>query len=81
MVRMRIEDGGSGVPPEALPRIFQKFYRVPGPGVRSRRGSGLGLALVKGLTEAMGGQVRASSSELGGLAVDLWFRVAAVPAE
>ncbi len=75
MVRIRVEDGGSGVPPEALPRLFEKFYRVPKRRDPARRGSGLGLAVVKGLTEAMGGAVGAADSDLGGLAIDLFFHV------
>ena len=73
-VRIRVEDGGPGVPPEALPRLFEKFYRVPKRRDSARRGSGLGLAVVKGLTEAMDGSVAASASDLGGLAIDLRFR-------
>ena len=56
-VRITIEDGGPGVPPEALPRLFEKFYRVPRKGEGSRRGTGIGLAVVRGLVEAMGGRV------------------------
>jgi two-component system, OmpR family, sensor histidine kinase KdpD len=77
MVRLRVEDGGPGVPPEALSRLFDKFYRVPGRRDPARRGTGLGLALVRGLVEAMGGTVAASASDLGGLAVDV--RLPATP--
>jgi two-component system sensor histidine kinase KdpD len=70
-VRLVVEDGGPGVPEEHLGRIFEKFYRgVPATGA-SRRGSGIGLAIVRGLTEAMGGAVAAERSSLGGLAVTL----------
>jgi two-component system sensor histidine kinase KdpD len=70
-VRLVIEDAGPGVPDEALGRIFEKFYRV-GPAIGgSRRGSGIGLAIVRGLTESMGGSVTARRSALGGLAVVL----------
>jgi two-component system, OmpR family, sensor histidine kinase KdpD len=76
LVLLRVEDGGPGVPATALPRLFEKFYRVPQARDSARRGSGLGLALVKGLTEAMGGTVTAGRSALGGLAVDLRLRTA-----
>ncbi|HLX34371.1 MAG TPA: ATP-binding protein [Candidatus Limnocylindrales bacterium] len=69
-VRLTIEDGGRGVPIEALDRLFEKFYRVPGHDRGSRSGTGIGLAVVRGLTEAMGGTVTARASELGGLAID-----------
>jgi two-component system, OmpR family, sensor histidine kinase KdpD len=66
---LRFEDGGQGLPPEALGKIFEKFYRDPSAHSRSGRGTGLGLAVVKGMVEAMGGSVTAGRSELGGLAV------------
>ena len=68
-VVVTIEDGGPGVPDDALPRLFEKFYRVPRKGEGSRRGTGIGLAVVRGLVESMGGTVTARRSELGGLAV------------
>jgi two-component system, OmpR family, sensor histidine kinase KdpD len=78
-VKVTIEDGGPGVPAEHLPRLFEKFYRIPRKGEGSRRGTGIGLAVVRGLIEAMGGQVVARPSALGGLAVD--FDVPVAPAE
>ena len=71
MVRVTIEDGGPGVPAEALPRLFEKFYRVPRKGEGSRRGTGIGLSVVRGLVDAMGGRVTARPSSLGGLAIDI----------
>ena len=70
-VRLSVEDSGSGVPEAALEHVFDKFYRVPDAPRHSRRGSGLGLAVVHGLVEAMGGRATARASELGGLAVDV----------
>lgn len=70
-VRLTVEDGGPGVPDDALPRLFEKFYRVPGGPRGSRSGTGIGLAVVQGLVEASGGRVRAHRSALGGLAVDI----------
>jgi two-component system, OmpR family, sensor histidine kinase KdpD len=77
-VRITIEDGGPGVPPESMPRLFEKFYRVPRKGEGSRRGTGIGLAVVRGLVDAMGGRVAARPSELGGLAVDVDLPIAAL---
>ncbi len=71
VVTVVVEDGGPGVPADALPRLFEKFYRAPGAKAVSQRGMGIGLSVVKGLVEAMGGQVNARPSELGGLAVEL----------
>jgi two-component system, OmpR family, sensor histidine kinase KdpD len=78
-VLLRIEDGGPGVPPEALAHLFDKFYRVPGRRDPSRRGTGLGLALVRGIVEAMGGSAQASASDLGGLAVEIRLPAMAGP--
>lgn len=80
-VRVTIEDAGPGVPPAAMSRLFEKFYRVPGSGGGSRAGTGIGLAVVRGLIEATGGRVAARRSELGGLAIDIDLPVAIVPAE
>jgi two-component system, NtrC family, sensor histidine kinase KinB len=53
-VRLEVEDHGPGIAPEYLPRLFEKFYRVPGspPG-----GAGLGLSIVRDVVEAHGGKV------------------------
>lgn len=59
-----VSDTGSGIPPEHLPHIFDRFYRVDAARARDAGGSGLGLAIVKQLVEAHGGEVSASS-ELG----------------
>ena len=79
-VRLTVEDSGPGVPDAALSRLFDKFYRVPGQR-SSRHGTGIGLAVVSGLVEAMGGHVAARKSELGGLALDIDLPLAQVPAE
>jgi two-component system, OmpR family, sensor histidine kinase KdpD len=69
-VQLVVEDAGPGVPAAALPHLFERFYRVPArKGAGSDGGSGVGLAVVRGLATAMGGSVEARSSELGGLAV------------
>ncbi len=71
LVRLTVEDDGPGVPDEVLGRLFEKFYRVPAGRRRSREGTGIGLAVTRGLVEATGGTVVARRSELGGLAVDI----------
>jgi signal transduction histidine kinase len=80
-VRLTIEDAGDGVPDASLARLFDKFYRVPGRSAGSRSGTGIGLAVVRGLVEAMDGRVAARRSELGGLAVDIDLPVARATAE
>lgn len=75
-VRLVVEDGGTGVPEELLPRIFERFFRVVRPREGSRRGTGIGLAVVRGLIEATGGTVVARRSDLGGLAIELALQIA-----
>jgi two-component system sensor histidine kinase KdpD len=79
VVEVLIEDDGAGVPTSALPRLFEKFYRVPG-AQPSRSAMGIGLTVVAGLARAMGGDVEARPSELGGLAVAVALRAAPRPA-
>jgi signal transduction histidine kinase len=61
--------------------VFDKFYRAPATAIGVRPGTGIGLAVVKGLVEAMGGRVEALPSDLGGLSVVLSLPRASLPAE
>ena len=68
-VVLTVSDDGPGVPPEQLPRIFDRFYRA---GVPSRRaGSGLGLAIVAAVAAAHDGQATAAGNEPHGLRITL----------
>lgn len=64
MVKVSVADTGQGIAKKELPHIFNHFYQVEQSGVRAKGGSGVGLAIVKHLVEAHGGQV-AVESELG----------------
>ena len=56
-VRFEVRDSGIGIPAEDVPHLFQKFYRVDNSDTREIGGTGLGLYLIKKLTENLGGQV------------------------
>ncbi len=60
-VRLRVEDTGIGIPPEHLPRLFRRFYRVDPARSRERGGAGLGLAICKSLVEAQAGTIEVAS--------------------
>jgi signal transduction histidine kinase len=72
-VRVEVRDTGEGIPPEALPHVWERFYRGEAARARDARGAGLGLALVKELTEAMGGQVAAESRPGEGSVFTVWL--------
>lgn len=57
-LRLEVRNQGIGVPPDKVPNLFKKFYRVHDPETRSTKGTGVGLYLVRRLVELHGGQVR-----------------------
>lgn len=61
-IQVQIKDTGHGIPAEALPRIFERFYQVDQARTRNEgSGSGLGLAIVKQLVETHGGTIEVES--------------------
>ena len=60
-LHLEVEDTGVGIPPEVLPRIFERFWQVDTSSTRKFQGAGIGLALVRSLSEAMGGSVKVDS--------------------
>ena len=69
-VAIEVADGGRGIPPEALPRVFEPYYRVPD-AAGAAHGTGIGLAVVKALVEAHGGTVRVDSTPALGTRVTI----------
>ena len=58
---MEVRDTGQGISPEDLPHVFDRFYRADPTRSRATGGAGLGLAIVRAIVQAHGGQVSASS--------------------
>ncbi len=65
MAEVYVEDHGLGIPREALPRIFRRFYRVDNADRRLIKGTGLGLSISKRIIESHGGKISARSGGLG----------------
>ena len=76
-VRLAVRDNGPGVPAQHLSRIFEAFYRGGDELTRTSKGTGIGLALVRGLAERMGAAVSGRNAEGGGFEVALRFPAAA----
>ena len=73
-VSLGVEDDGPGVPPELLPRLSERFFRVPG---NSEEGSGLGLAIVQRIAERHHAEVVCQLGDERGLCVTVRFPPAA----
>ena len=81
VVEIGVLDNGSGIPASALPRIFERFYRVDAARSRQEGGTGLGLAIVRHLVTSMGGRVWAESTLGLGTAMRFTLPAADAPSE
>jgi PAS domain S-box-containing protein len=79
-IAISVQDNGSGIPPEVLPRIFDLFYQGERGLDRAEGGLGIGLALVRSLVELHGGQVQAHSAGKG-LGSEFTVTLPAAPAQ
>ncbi|MGZ4293973.1 MAG: ATP-binding protein, partial [Solirubrobacteraceae bacterium] len=68
---VEVRDHGSGVDPEDLPYVFDRFFR--GRNSRGRQGSGLGLAIVRQVAQQHGGSVSVTNAADGGAIFNLWL--------
>jgi signal transduction histidine kinase len=76
-VRCAIENTGAVIPPDELPYIWERLYRVDRSRARATGGTGIGLAIVRQIVEAHGGEVGATSA---GGRTEIWFRLPSMPA-
>ena len=72
-VRLTVRDRGPGVPPRHVRRIFEPFYRGENELTRRTKGTGIGLALVRGLAGRMGARVSGRNRSGGGFEVEITF--------
>jgi len=70
-VQVVVEDSGPGIPRRDLERVFEDFYRVDNALTRNTSGTGIGLALVRKLVQAMGGRVGATNNQGPGCTITI----------
>jgi two-component system sensor histidine kinase BaeS len=68
---IQIKDSGEGIPEEALPRLFERFYRSDQSRSRDKGGTGLGLSIARQLVEAHGGTLTAANHPDGGAVFEI----------
>jgi signal transduction histidine kinase len=73
-IEVAVVDGGPGIPAEHVGRVFDRLYRADPSRARATGGAGLGLAIVRGLVEAQGGEVGVDGARPGG-GTRVWFRL------
>ena len=79
LIELVVEDGGPGVAPARLDRLFNVFGQASHARPDRGAGTGIGLAVVRGFAVAMGVEVRAGPSPLGGLAITLRLPIGDLP--
>ncbi len=78
-LQLTVEDTGVGIAPHILPRIFERFWQVDTSSTRKFQGAGIGLALVRSLTQAMEGEINVDSQPGVGTKFTVNFPVETAP--
>lgn len=78
-IRIEVSDTGISIPAEALPRVFDRFFRVDSSRSQGSGGTGLGLAIVKSIVELHGGHVQIASEPGHGTQVTLHIPILSAP--
>jgi signal transduction histidine kinase len=74
-IQISVSDTGMGIPADALPHIFDRFYRVDRARSREQGGAGIGLSLVRAIVESYGGRIEAESKLNEGSKFTVWLPV------
>jgi signal transduction histidine kinase len=74
-ILLTIRDNGPGIPSEALPHLFERFYRAGHSRSREEGGTGIGLAIARQLAEAHGGRLEGANDPNGGALFSLWLPI------
>lgn len=69
----QVQDAGAGIPADAIPHLFDRFYRVDDARARATGGSGLGLAIAKAIIDAHGGEIKVDGEPGNGTRVRCWL--------